>query len=161
MSMRILPAGSIIYRARNALDESHHLKANRCDDTDKIGLYFSDCPILCMGMAIEYGVDIHLCTYRVERSIILYNGKYSFREINPERFFKNGKFIVDVKILRDENICHYDTDALPIYDGVSMHHMIRDENMFGEIFICEDELENLTLLDVKELSLKMVHDTLQ
>lgn len=151
---RVLPVGTILYRARNAADPSYCLDPNECQDTGKIGLYFSDDRLLCVGMAIEYQVDIHLCVFVVTSPIVLYKGKYCFRDINPERYFKDGAFQFDVDVIEEENISHYDQDALPIYDKVEEVHADQNEDLFEEIFISSSELDCLALLEVEELALE-------
>jgi hypothetical protein len=154
MMFRVMPAGSIVYRARSAMDPTHHLQANECGDTGKVGLYFSDYKLLCVGMALEYQIDIHLCTYKTVRPVVLYDGKYCFRDINPERYFKDGEFQIGVDMIEEENINHFDQEAIPIYENAEETHRGQSENLFGEIFINSGELDSLELLEVEELSLQ-------
>ncbi len=154
MMSRVMPAGSIIYRARNAADPSFHLSPNECGDTGKTGLYFSDYKLLCVGMALEYQTDIHLCMYRTVRPLVLFDGKYCFRDINPERYFKDGEFQFDVEVIEEENISHFDQDAVPIYENVEKVHRGQSRDLFGEIFISSEELDSLELLEVEELTLE-------
>lgn len=153
MNTRVLPAGTVIYRARSANDPTFHLDANHCGDTGKTGLYYSDYKLLCIGMAVEYQKDIHLCTYLVERPIVLYEGKYSFRGINPERFL-NG---LDVEVIPEENISHFDAEAIPIYEEADQVHRSQPDNLFGEIFIAEGELQGLTFMHMEEISLEQAN----
>lgn len=154
MISRVMPAGTIVYRARNAMDPTFHLSPNECEDTGKTGLYFSDYKLLCVGMALEYQTDIHLCMYKTVRSVVLFGGKYCFRDINPERYFKDGVFQFNVNIVEDENINHFDQGAVPIYDNVETAHRGQSEDLFGEIFIGGSELDCLELLGVEELTLE-------
>lgn len=156
----VLPAGSIIYRAHNTEDPSAYLNANYCEDTGKTGLYFSDKKKLCMGMGVENGVDIALCTYRVKQSIVLYEGKYSFRNINPDRYFRDGRFLCDTDVISEENISHFDQSAIPVFDGAERIYGGQSGEFLGEIFICDRELENLMLLDVEEIQLERICEAL-
>lgn len=134
MNSVTLLTGATIYRARATTDSSPALRANVCNDTDKTGLYFSDDPRLCLGMSLEYNYDIYLYEYRVVKPIVLFESKYGFRNINPERYFKDGCFIPNVNIIDEENINHYDNGAVPIFDGV------QQSSALGEIFIREHDL---------------------
>lgn len=153
MNTRILPIGAVGYRASSANDPTFHLAPNTCGDTGKTGLYYSDYNLLCMGMALEYQVGIHHCSYFVEQPITLYEGKYSFRDINPGWYFKDGRMQPGVDVVEGENVCYFDAGAIPIYDNADRVHNSQPKDLFGEIFICEGELQGLTLLDVKEMSL--------
>jgi hypothetical protein len=141
MEFKYIPAGSIIYRARNILDKSEYTNPNKDPDTDKIGLYFSDAIELCQMMEIEYNQKLVICKYQITKPIKLFNGKYSFRNINPSRYFdENGNFIPNVDILESENINHYDLNMLPIIENANEYFQnIHME--FGEIFINNHDLE--------------------
>lgn len=141
MEFKYIPAGTIIYRARNILDNSNYTNPNKDPDTDKFGLYFSDAIELCQMMALEYQQELVICEFKITKTIKLFNGKYSFRNINNSRYFdKNGKFIPNVDILENENINHYDLDSLPIIENVDEYFQnIHME--FGEIFINVNDLQ--------------------
>lgn len=157
----VLLPGMVIYRARSIQDNSPALQANHCSETDKVGLYFSDDIRICLGMAIEYGIDIELYSYVVTREIELFEGKYCFRMINPDRYFtEDGAFISNVPILDEEMIGHYDSEAIPLYEGASGVHA-GDQGFLGEIFVVEKELESLAVLDTEELTLEEIKDLLK
>ncbi len=157
----VLLPGMVIYRARSIQDKSLALQANHCLETDKVGLYFSDDSRICLGMAIEYGIDIELYSYVVTREIELFEGKYCFRMINPDRYFaEDGSFVPNVPILDEEMIGHYDPSSLPIYEGASEVHA-NDQDFLGEIFIVHEDLDSLAVLDSQELSLEVIKRLLQ
>jgi len=153
-----LRAGTTIYRARMVTDELPWLQAYKCGDTDKTGLYFSDSYLLCLGMGPEYLSDMVLCTYVTTRPLILYRGKYSFRDINPERYFReDGSFICNVDLADSENINHYDPDMLPIYDGRdTVYSNLRNSGCLGEIFICDEDLQYLEFEGAETWSLDRI-----
>lgn len=160
-----MPAGTIVFRARNSMDPTFHLSPNECGDTGKTGLYFSDYKLLCVGMALEYQTDIHLCVYKTMKPLVLFEGKYCFRDIRPERYFKNGVFQFEVNVVEEENINHFDQGAVPIYENVEKTHRDQSSDLFGEIFISSSELDSLELLGVEELTIEqcqaMVDSTTQ
>ncbi len=161
MNSIILPAGSVIFRARNANDKSPMLQANECQDTGKIGLYFADNPTICLGMALEYSCDIDWCTYVTTAPIVLYEGKYSFRGINPRRYFRpDGSFICNVDLLVSENINHFDSGAVPIYENVEAVHKHVKCDLLGEIFISETDLDKLEVTRIMPVSLDQAREIL-
>lgn len=152
----VLRAGTILYRARKITDNLPWLQSYKCADTDKTGLYFSDDPILCIGMGIEYQSDVVLGRFRLLRSIALYNGKYSFRNIAPERYFReDGSFICHVNATKEENINHYDRNMLPIYKDRDIVYVTDGSNL-NEIFICDADLQYLEFEYAKTLSLDCI-----
>ncbi len=81
-----------------------------CEDTGKTGLYFANKAIISLAMCIEYNrvENMELGVFRVIDTIDeISTDKYSFREINPERYFdENGEFIMGIDVLPEENISH-------------------------------------------------------
>lgn len=168
MNSIVLPAGTTIYRARGFDDNSDFVAANECGDTGKVGLYFSDYPDICFGMALEYQKDIQFCVLTVNEPITLFEGKYCFRNITPRRYFKpikkNGgaevELIPNVEVVKDENISHFDNTAIPIYDGVE-DHFIDTPNVLGEIFISKQDLHKISFSWKKIVTLDEVKRILQ
>lgn len=157
-----LKKGTLIYRARSIHDRSGPTEPNRCDDTGKFGLYFSDEPKLCMAMAIEYNVPkMDLYKYEVNEPIILTEGKVSFRNIHPERYFdEDGQFIPNVSVLESENISHFDTECLPIYDGVDDHYG-HFQSPFNEIFLNNRDLPKIKFVSSTTFTLEYIKGVLQ
>ena len=60
-------------------------------------------------MILEYNKPMNLCQYKLTKDVELYNGKYIFRYLEPERYFKNmddllnGKIILNVKPKKSTN----------------------------------------------------------
>ncbi len=107
--------------------------ARLCEDTHKFGLYFANKPIISLAMCIEYDKLMELGIFKVTKNIDgIIKGKYAFRDINPERYFKDdGTMIPNVNPLPEENVSHLgcelqllgpnNTFLLPdhIQDGIS------------------------------------------
>jgi hypothetical protein len=83
--------------------------SRNCGDTGKTGLYFANKAIISLAMCIEYNriENMELGIFRVIEPIYVSTDKYSFRQINPERYFnENGEFIRNITVLPEENISH-------------------------------------------------------
>lgn len=149
MNFKLLKAGTTIYRARSQDDHSEYTNPNLDSDTGKFGLYFSDAVELCEAMSIEYNKDLYIFEFKITKTLKLFNGKYSFRNINKNRYFdSNNQFIPNVDIVDNENINHYDLDGLPIIDNVDTYFENIDME-FGEIFINNDDLQYVQYIGKK------------
>jgi hypothetical protein len=79
----------------------------QCSDTGKTGIYFATLPIISIAMCIEYNKLMEIGVFELTDDIYIHNDKYSFRYINPERYFdKFGEMKVDVIPTEEENISH-------------------------------------------------------
>jgi hypothetical protein len=133
-----LDAGSFLFRcAPNIAELSTYqgrvANSRLCEDTHKTGLYFGSRVIISLAMCIEYNKLMEFGIFRVNNDIdSIIKGKYSFRDINPERYFdRDGRMIPYVKPLPEENVSHIEcelqllgpnhTFLLPehIQDGIS------------------------------------------
>jgi hypothetical protein len=122
----IIPAGTIIYRAfipnRDRLYPSklqEIMPANRCVDTGKIGWYFGTYMLISVCMALEYNTNMLLGVFELTSDIEVYLYKYSFRDINRNRYFDtNDKLIPNVIPLPIENICHFDDKMFPLLSSI-------------------------------------------
>ena len=107
-----IKAGTLLYRCAPSICDYKNAelsKANvrRCTDTGKIGIYFADRPIISLAMCIELQKIMEFGVFRVREDFGIALNKYSFREINPERFFSpNGDLILNVDPTPAENISH-------------------------------------------------------
>jgi hypothetical protein len=106
---------TILFRMAPNIREIHTYQgrlsnARYCGDTGKTGLYFSNRAIISLAMCIEYNriENMELGVFRVIDTIDeVSTDKYSFRLINPERYFdENGEFIRGTDVLPEENISH-------------------------------------------------------
>ena len=142
------------------------LKANKCEDTDKIGVYFSTGQAIPLGMILEYKRPMRLCKFEVVKDIEpVYNGKYTFRELEPHRFFKNGELILNISPSFSTN--HFDSAALPIhpiFDRPEWAKVNEFEVFLTEQFIGEEYLKNLEgshyTLQEAQAELESIHEKL-
>ena len=136
--------GEILWRVQPTNDCS--LKVNKCEDTDKYGVYFSTGKAIALGMILEYKRPMRLCKFEVVKDIEpVYNGKYTFRELEPNRFFKNGRLILNTSPSFSTN--HFDNAALPIhpmFDRPEWKEKLNEIEVFlTEKFIDKAYLKNL------------------
>lgn len=130
--------------------------ARLCEDTLKIGLYFANQVLISLAMCIEYDKLIELGVFRVTKEIdTIIKGKYSFRDINPERYFNaNGSLIPYVKPLPEENVSHIEDNVQLL--GPNKTYLLPENIQQGidcigsrEIFLStlnRDHLNNLELV---------------
>jgi hypothetical protein len=80
----------------------------QCSDTGKTGLYFANRVIISLAMCIEYNKLMEFAIFRPTSDIDgIIKGKYSFRDINPERYYnEDGGIIPYVYPSPDENVSH-------------------------------------------------------
>jgi hypothetical protein len=148
----IIPEGTFLYRT--SIGEET-LTAKLDEDTDKTGLYFANYPLLAMGMALEYNTDMIFNVYRLKKSVVVYDGKYSFRTMHQDRYFNEHGFIPNVNILESENINHLDREALPIINNgeYDFHQNLTNRNEFhGEVFIAKHDLDKIEKVAQYKLS---------
>ena len=120
-----LKKGTVLWRTQP--DKCGSLKIMKCEDTGKKGIYLGTNKYVPIGMILEYNKPMNLCQYKLTKDVELYNGKYIFRYLEPERYFKNmddllnGKIILNVKPKKSTN--HIDGGVkgaedylLPIHD---------------------------------------------
>lgn len=118
------------------------IKFRECNDTGKIGCYLTDSHNIALGNACENILSnvslsrrFFIHSYRVTKTLDFTRGKYSFRNISPERYFdKSGKLIPNVNPNENENVSHYDF-ILPFIDDDNYPEEL-------EIFITKDEERN-------------------
>ena len=115
----VLPKGTLLYRTQS-IEFGCEIKLLEDEDTGKIGIYFANSSHIPIGMVLEYKKDLNLLVYKTNKDIKVYVGKYAFRELEPERFFKNfkkwqkGRYnTASPKNKKYWN--HYDSEAYPIH----------------------------------------------
>ena len=108
----LIPAGTTLYRACD--DLTKHKEPRVCPDTGKRGLYFGTYVFLSLAMAIEYDRDLQLGEFVTTTDISVFVGKYSFRLINPRRYFNDSMELkLQVDPTEDEQVPHFDNEMLP------------------------------------------------
>jgi hypothetical protein len=154
--------GTILFRiAPNIRElstfEGRLRNARYCGDTGKTGLYFANKAIISLAMCIEYNrvENMELGVFRVIEPIYVSNGKYAFREINPERYYdRNGEFISNTNILPEENISHIKCELNLLKSNKETllpEHLQNSINCLGscEIFLSneEDDLNKIEMIE--------------
>lgn len=91
-------------------------------------------------MAIEYGEDLELGIFETTAPIRVMNGKYAFRYIHPEHYFRDdGSFITRAKVRKDENVSHIG-ETYPILDFKKHVRFDKDLGLDnGEVFLAPTE----------------------
>lgn len=106
----VIYPGAILYRCQ--IEEEPDIQFRECCDTGKTGCYLTDSLNIASGIAYEkksLSKRFFIHHYRVVKFLRLPRGKYSFRNISPERYFdESGNLILDVEVNKNENISHYE-----------------------------------------------------
>jgi hypothetical protein len=151
-----IPKGAFLYRSADNICpyEKSHLRRRECPDTGKKGVYFSTYVFQSLAMAIEYGADLELGVFKTTAPIKVMDGKYHFRFLHPERYFrKDGSFITNVDVRRDENVSHIE-QTYPLID--MKKNVLFDKDLDpknGEVFIASPEdLKKVKLLKTYRFS---------
>ena len=154
----ILPKGTRLYRAQS---KEYDFKSSDDPDTGKKGIYLSDTAHIPVGMILEYNKSLNIGIYKTNKPLKLYIGKYSFRNLEPELYFKNlsdwrnGIFRFNVNPKKKEYWNHYDNALYPIHDMFSSENIDTWEKIdMAEIFITDEKDIDLIKL-VKSVT---VHD---
>lgn len=148
-----LQKGSILYRTQPVKCTS--IKCLYDDDTGKTGVYFSDSVNIPLGMILEYEKPMYICSYKTKEDIDFFVGKYSFRELEPNRFFKkyyasqkerDNKFIFNIDPENSYN--HVDEGLFPLDDLFS--GILREKANEKEYFIIQEDIDKIELMDHSE-----------
>lgn len=140
----VLPEGTVLWRA----DQSDKEESKKCEDTGKVGLYFSQTCFIPLGMIVEYQKPLYLKKYVLNNNLSLYQGKYSFRNLHPNTFWKSyADYLNKVKpnFANDPPGCtnHIDYGANPFLRGSNQKFVLLFEDktpLDNEVFICEEDL---------------------
>ena len=150
-----IPKGTHLFRA--TFSTNPDLIPVYDEDTGKIGLYFSNYPILALSMSIEYNSDMTLNIYKTNCDIQIREGKYSFRNINPDRYYDyNDNLIYNVVPLEEEMINHFDSGAYPITKYEFIHY-----DNFGEIFLNKESLKYLEFVKTYNVDKKKLEEQVE
>lgn len=142
MTTITIPTGTILFRTFDPTKEDL-TRGKECSDTGKTGKYFSNSVNLCLGMFFEYNdPKLILGVFRLKKDINCYSGKYSFRDIEPDHYFKDGKMIPYVIPKQSHNVSHTEF-VYPIFDksfgGDNLSQGFYNVLSGEEIFISEED----------------------
>jgi hypothetical protein len=151
LGMYSLLENDILFRsAPNICDisnlEKMRLNTRECSDTGKSGLYFGNDILLSIAMNLEYDTIMELGVFIVTNNFNPLYGKYSYRNINRNRYYdKAGNLVTGVNLNYSENISHVQCNIFPL--DKNKNHLLPDkfaENYDGcEIFLTEKDLQNI------------------
>lgn len=133
-----IPSGIILYRAiKNNYNNPYEcLKPMKCNDTDKVGCYFSiGSSLLSDFMTLEYKSNLFLYSFVLKSNIVVVYGKYTESDIKS----------------------HLDDEVKPISFSYDFDKF-KDEKPTFELFISEDLLRNtkIEFINVKEINVKSI-----
>jgi hypothetical protein len=160
----IIPSGTILYRAADNICEYSKslIKMKQiCTNTGKKGVYLSTYLLQSLAMAIEYNRNLQLGIFKTVKPISITEGKYSFRNIHPERYYDNkGNLILNVTPLKNEMISHINQTypILSLLKNNNESDWLRYNNLLekneGEIFLTDDkDLNNIKLIKMYNIDL--------
>ena len=140
----------------------------RCNDTGKVGIYFSDTEWIPIGMVLEYNKPLRLLKYKTNVPIVLYRGKYTFRYLEPNLFFESnedmreGNFRLNTDPEESQYWNHIDYGAFPKHE--IFDHDFWRTSQDSEIFITDMNeiqfVEDMGIID-PETALKTLNDHIQ
>jgi len=112
LSYKKINKGTYLFRAAPNIcnyETTHGALQNAlvCSDTGKKGIYFATLPIIALAMCIEYKRLMQIGVFELTEDIYIAEDKYSFRNINPTKYYDNtGKLKLGINPLQEENISH-------------------------------------------------------
>jgi hypothetical protein len=174
-----IPAGTKLYRAGGGIcrySKNIDKLKQKCTDTGRHGLYFSTYLFQSLAMSLEYNKDLELGVFITSVDIPVIIGKYSYRYLNPRRYFHWNVVddVMEVKLhvspTKDEEISHFDNNIYPIVNFESLNgkkHIEYNMDKFadklkpldGEIFITDDHvLKNISMIKTYKIDLSKLKE---
>ena len=112
-----LPKGTKLYGTYPTT--CNELEARYDEETGKYGKYFSTDVYIPLGMILEYNNPANLCTFELLEDIECYVGKYSFRQLEADRFYKKYEDAPTKKGKKDKFV--YNIDPIKSYNHFLYH----------------------------------------
>lgn len=158
----VLKKNMLLFRTQPEINSMNDVQPRICSDTGKCGTYLASSPYLSIAMMIEYKNLMKLGVFRVTENIVIPNGgKYSFRTINPQKYFdENGNLKKDIYPSPEENLSHVECEIYPLDDEdnifLNEERMNEWENGLAncEVFLNPSDLKKVKLERVFKLNLK-------
>lgn len=129
--------------------------AQVCTDTGKIGIYIANHVLYALSMCLEYDTLLELGVFVLKEDIKALDGKYEYREINPERYFDEKKNLkLNVKPLDSENISHIMCNTILLSKNKAKDNIEplfpdkyeeRNRDMC-ELFVSKDDINKIKLI---------------
>jgi hypothetical protein len=150
-------------------DEQHHFKKDtlvfsvsksktlECTEhleTGKTGIVFSTFALLSLGKVLsteinKEGIDMYFGIYKMKEEQTVSVGQFSFRNINPNRFFDcRGNFITNLEVWPEENICHFEPKNYVFKDRSDFDFILKKTDKDGELFITDEFKSNFELIQL-------------
>jgi len=159
-----IPKGTLLFRTAPSICNYKSIElcqknAQECSNTFKTGIYFADNILVSICMCLEYDKLMELGIFQIIDDIRVGFGKYTFRVINPERYFDiHGNLKPYIYPIREENISHYDCglNLLKLNDSKTDLEVIKfspekkaeiDNFNLCEYFLTEPHIKNIKLID--------------
>ena len=159
-----IPKGTFFFRTAPSICNYQSIElcqknVQKCSNTFKTGIYFADNILVSICMCLVYDKLMELGIFEITDDISVVYGKYTFRNINPQRYFDiNGNLIPYVNPIREENISHLDCglNLLKLNDSKTGLEVINfspekqeeiDRINLCEIFLTEPHIKNIKLID--------------
>jgi hypothetical protein len=152
LEYELIPKDTYLFRVASNIfkyKDYEGLKKNQleCGDTGKVGIYFATIPILSLAICLEYDKLLEFGIFKTTDEIKISKGKYMFRFLHPERYFKVGRLpenqdefddIIDnVKTQSDDFISHIQCELEPLIEynqeQNTASYLIEDETKSKEL----------------------------
>ncbi len=159
----IIPSGTFLYRSADkvCVYNPNHIKCTRrqCSNTGKNGIYFGNYLLVALAIATELNRDLELGVFFTTKDIKIKKGKYTYRQIYPERFreFHAGEGSHPNILLPNENIGHFNNEITGLLynsnnsDNYRLINTIKDE---GELFITSlKDLSKIKLISTYKIDI--------
>ena len=173
-----IPAGTKLYRSAPNIciySKNIQLQKRQCTNTGKHGVYFSTYLFQALAMAIEYNKNLELGEFVTTVDIPVSIGKYSFRYIDPKRYFhinvRHNNIIQKLHTMPtdEEDISHFNQEILPIveFNDEAGNHVNYNMDSFssslkptdGEVFVTNDDvLKSIKLLKTYTINVEKLKE---
>jgi hypothetical protein len=160
MKQVTIPENTLLYRASDNVCSYTSKICNqkrRCSNTTKNGIYFSTYILQAIAISIEYGRDLELGIFTTKAPMTVYVGKYSFRNIHPERWSHNWP---TEGIQENEDVSHFNSKMEPIitYNNISLvYPRFNIKDGMGELFLTKkEELDNIELIETYKIKVDVL-----
>lgn len=146
-----------------SISKTKELKFAEILETGKTGIVFSTFPLFSLGQVLreevnEYKKNMFFGIYRITQDLTVPIGRYSFRNMNPNRFFNwRGDFVPNVDVLPEENICHFENES-NIFSDRDDSFILNKEEHDGELFITEEYKNVFELVEMFIVSYEKLRD---
>lgn len=160
ISAFVLPYRSILYRVQPTIEKMSDVEPQRCMDTKKLGVYFSNSLTISLAMIIEHNTPLDLGIFITRSPLILSNGKFEFRKLNINKYFIDNIPIKNPlpNPVPGENLSHIEFGLYPLDSNSEIlltgTPLQRFENMPArdEIFLNGRDLHSVQLVSAYHLA---------